>query len=141
MKEKKNISEESTKSDDKDIVTCSPCEDGIAVKGKDSTKDVGTEVDDGQDDEVDNSHNDTDSNKKIHNVNDDKTDDQHDDVCDRCFKGGMLLCCDTCSLAYHKQCVGLSKLPDGDWSCPTCVIEFSRIDPYLKVRKGKNLMS
>ena len=79
--------------------------------------------------------------KKIHNVNDDKTDDQHDDVCDRCFKGGMLLCCDTCSLAYHKQCVGLSKLPDGDWSCPTCVIEFSRIDPYLKVRKGKNLMS
>ena len=82
-----------------------------------------------------------DTSEVVDDIQDDiNGEDQHDDVCDRCFKGGTLLCCDTCTLAYHTKCVGLSKLPDGDWSCPTCVIEFSRIDPYLKVRKGNVLI-
>ncbi len=31
------------------------------------------------------------------------------------------LLCDTCDMAVHYNCVGLSCIPDGDWSCPWCV--------------------
>jgi NuA3 HAT complex component NTO1 len=31
------------------------------------------------------------------------------------------LLCDTCDMAMHYNCVGLSCIPAGDWSCPWCV--------------------
>ncbi len=30
------------------------------------------------------------------------------------------LLCDTCDMALHYNCVGLSCIPAGDWSCPWC---------------------
>ena len=113
-----DLKNELKNSNDLGVVTCLPCEDEPVVQVREQSTNI-ADVDDAENDTVE--------------------EDQHDDVCDRCFKGGMLLCCDTCTLAYHTKCVGLTKLPDGDWSCPTCVIEFSRIDPYLKVRKGNAL--
>ena len=34
------------------------------------------------------------------------SDDEHDDVCNICDKGGGLLCCDGCTLAFHLPCIG-----------------------------------
>ncbi len=31
------------------------------------------------------------------------------------------LLCDSCDLAMHYNCAGLSCIPAGDWSCPWCV--------------------
>jgi hypothetical protein len=52
-------------------------------------------------------------------------DDEHNEVCEECDMGGNLLCCDTCTLVFHKNCLRpphtLSKIPTGIWSCPECV--------------------
>ena len=34
---------------------------------------------------------------------------------------GDMLCCETCPATFHKECVGLKALPEGDWWCPQCV--------------------
>jgi hypothetical protein len=47
--------------------------------------------------------------------------DQHNDLCDVCSKGGEVLCCDTCSLVFHLECLGLSSVPGGKWLCHYCV--------------------
>jgi hypothetical protein len=54
---------------------------------------------------------------------------QHNDLCDVCNEGGELLCCSTCSLVFHLECVRptLEKLPAGDWSCPHCIISGSAV--------------
>ena len=57
----------------------------------------------------------------------------NNDTCGMCGIGGELLCCDTCTGAYHLACHGLKKLPIGDWSCKKCVDEFVRRDPTLVV--------
>jgi hypothetical protein len=31
------------------------------------------------------------------------------------------LLCDSCDMAMHYNCVGLSSIPAGDWSCPWCL--------------------
>ena len=31
-----------------------------------------------------------------------------------------LLFCDICDRGFHSYCVGISKIPEGDWSCPIC---------------------
>ncbi|KAL7481688.1 hypothetical protein ACHAW6_007364 [Cyclotella cf. meneghiniana] len=45
--------------------------------------------------------------------------------CAICEGGGELLCCDTCSNAYHLKCLGFSDMTAFDdkdsWSCPVCV--------------------
>ena len=43
--------------------------------------------------------------------------------CSACGDGGDLLCCDTCSAAFHLDCLKppLEAIPQGDWSCPKCV--------------------
>lgn len=48
-------------------------------------------------------------------------DDGNIDSCIICGDMGMLLCCDVCPLSYHADCAGLSKIPQGFWSCPQCV--------------------
>ena len=38
-------------------------------------------------------------------------------TCLKCKKDGELLCCDGCTNAFHQSCVGLAKLPAGEWFC------------------------
>ncbi|XP_018403594.1 PREDICTED: chromodomain-helicase-DNA-binding protein Mi-2 homolog [Cyphomyrmex costatus] len=44
------------------------------------------------------------------------------EFCRVCKDGGELLCCDSCTSAYHTHCLNppLSEIPDGDWKCPRC---------------------
>ncbi|CAM9117584.1 unnamed protein product, partial [Phaeothamnion confervicola] len=46
----------------------------------------------------------------------------HNDQCERCNKGGKLLCCDFCNTVWHLDCLDppLTEEPDGDWPCPCC---------------------
>ena len=57
-----------------------------------------------------------------------KAADFHNDVCDVCDQGGKLLCCDTCNLSFHLECLRppLAALPEGDWSCGQCLLEMRR---------------
>ncbi|PNF34918.1 hypothetical protein B7P43_G01418 [Cryptotermes secundus] len=45
-----------------------------------------------------------------------------EEVCNSCGLGGHLLCCDTCPLLFHMDCIvpPLKKVPRGKWSCPKC---------------------
>ncbi|XP_010940549.1 uncharacterized protein [Elaeis guineensis] len=45
---------------------------------------------------------------------------ENDDLCSICADGGDLLLCDLCPRAFHKECVGLSSIPRGDWYCRYC---------------------
>ena len=50
--------------------------------------------------------------------------------CGKCGNAGDLLCCDTCSNAYHTTCIGITKVPDGDWSCPWQVLQRLQFLPH-----------
>ena len=42
-------------------------------------------------------------------------------TCLHCGGGGLLLCCDFCSAAYHPECLSQEVVPTGnDWLCPDC---------------------
>ena len=43
-----------------------------------------------------------------------------DDYCLICFEGGNLICCDSCPRTVHAACLGLSKIPKGDFYCFDC---------------------
>ncbi|KAM0949607.1 putative histone acetyltransferase chromatin regulator PHD family [Dioscorea sansibarensis] len=43
-----------------------------------------------------------------------------DDLCSICEDGGDLLICDLCPRVFHKECVGLLEIPEGDWHCHWC---------------------
>ncbi|XP_020112429.1 uncharacterized protein LOC109726993 isoform X2 [Ananas comosus] len=45
---------------------------------------------------------------------------ENDDLCGICADGGNLLLCDLCPRAFHKECIGLSAIPKGDWYCQYC---------------------
>ena len=49
--------------------------------------------------------------------------DQHNDLCEVCGEDGELLCCATCSLVFHLQCIRPKRLkdPSDDWSCAYCI--------------------
>ncbi|GMI25825.1 hypothetical protein TeGR_g8118 [Tetraparma gracilis] len=51
------------------------------------------------------------------------SDDTHNDFCRVCERGGDLICCDTCSLAFHLQCIRPVQkvVPRGQWNCMWCV--------------------
>jgi len=46
----------------------------------------------------------------------------HNDVCEVCATGGELLCCSTCNLVFHLNCVrpALKSMPSDSWSCAHC---------------------
>ncbi|KDP41622.1 hypothetical protein JCGZ_16029 [Jatropha curcas] len=46
--------------------------------------------------------------------------DGNDHICSICLDGGDLILCDKCPSAFHKDCIGLQVIPDGDWFCPLC---------------------
>ena len=47
----------------------------------------------------------------------------NEDECNICGEGGKLICCSSCPLAYHEDClkVKADTLPD-DWQCRHCVV-------------------
>jgi hypothetical protein len=64
-----------------------------------------------------------------------------EEVCNACGLGGHLLCCDTCPLLFHMECVvpPLKKVPRGKWSCPKCKMmkgEYYFVD-FIIIRMGK----
>ncbi|XP_058786132.1 increased DNA methylation 1-like [Vicia villosa] len=44
----------------------------------------------------------------------------NDTICLVCGLGGDLILCDQCPSSFHLGCLGLDRVPDGDWFCPTC---------------------
>lgn len=55
----------------------------------------------------------------------DEGDDEDDEVCAICFKPDSkppneILFCDSCDIAIHQKCCGVSKIPKGDWLCKAC---------------------
>jgi len=44
----------------------------------------------------------------------------NDTFCSICDLGGDIVLCDQCPSAFHLSCLGLDRVPDGDWFCPTC---------------------
>ncbi|XP_058755893.1 uncharacterized protein LOC131629107 isoform X1 [Vicia villosa] len=46
---------------------------------------------------------------------------ENDYICSICRNEGELLLCDRCPSSYHKTCLGLEDVPDGDWFCPSCL--------------------
>ncbi|GAV66597.1 PHD domain-containing protein/Agenet domain-containing protein [Cephalotus follicularis] len=45
---------------------------------------------------------------------------ENDHICSVCHYGGELILCDQCPSSFHKGCLGLKDVPDGDWFCPSC---------------------
>lgn len=59
--------------------------------------------------------------------------DAKDDSCQACGEGGDLLCCETCTYAYHPKCLlpPLKAPPPQKWNCPECVSPLNDIDKIL----------
>ncbi|KAJ0021518.1 hypothetical protein Pint_32523 [Pistacia integerrima] len=47
-------------------------------------------------------------------------DGENDYICSICHYGGELILCDRCPSSFHKHCLGVENVPDGDWFCPSC---------------------
>ncbi|CAN6556443.1 unnamed protein product [Malus baccata var. baccata] len=45
---------------------------------------------------------------------------ENDYICTVCHFGGDLILCDQCPSSFHKKCLGLKAVPDGDWFCSSC---------------------
>ncbi|CAJ1978918.1 unnamed protein product [Sphenostylis stenocarpa] len=45
---------------------------------------------------------------------------ENDYICSVCHYGGELILCDKCPSSFHKTCLGLEDIPEGDWFCPSC---------------------
>ncbi|KAJ9189423.1 hypothetical protein P3X46_000719 [Hevea brasiliensis] len=45
---------------------------------------------------------------------------ENDHICSVCHYGGELILCDQCPSSFHKSCLGMEDVPDGDWFCPSC---------------------
>uniref|UniRef100_A0A5B7BD29 Putative CHD3-type chromatin-remodeling factor PICKLE n=1 Tax=Davidia involucrata TaxID=16924 RepID=A0A5B7BD29_DAVIN len=59
--------------------------------------------------------------------------DAKDDSCQACGESGNLLCCETCTYAYHPKCLlpPLKAPLPSNWRCPECVSPLNDIDKIL----------
>ncbi|KAI7995163.1 CHD3-type chromatin-remodeling factor PICKLE [Camellia lanceoleosa] len=59
--------------------------------------------------------------------------DSKDDSCRACGESGNLLCCETCTYAYHPKCLlpPLKAPLPSNWRCPECVSPLNDIDKIL----------
>ncbi|KAK7246969.1 hypothetical protein RIF29_41842 [Crotalaria pallida] len=51
---------------------------------------------------------------------------ENDYTCSVCQTGGDLILCDHCPSSFHAKCVGLKRIPGGDWFCPLCLCTVCR---------------
>ena len=51
----------------------------------------------------------------------------NEDECYLCDEAGVVICCDKCSKVAHLNCLGLERIPEGDWICPVCIEEAENI--------------
>lgn len=49
--------------------------------------------------------------------------DEEEEVCGVCGKVGELMLCDGCDVGVHPRCVGLARVPAGEWFCEMCQTE------------------
>jgi len=63
------------------------------------------------------------SNQSIVNQEERDFHNQHNELCEVCAMGGELLCCTTCNLVFHIDCVrpAIKSPPSLGWSCAYCV--------------------
>ena len=57
--------------------------------------------------------------------------DDHNEVCEACGRGGSVILCEACNLAYHPKCLKIKEVGDEGWLCPECSEEL-----YRKVEKN-----
>jgi hypothetical protein len=62
--------------------------------------------------------------------------DLHYDFCGKCNEPGRLICCETCSSAYHYECLGYDRFPRGKFKCYFCKIVKLGIDNANTVDKS-----
>lgn len=79
------------------------------TNNNDNNNDAGSEQSDTK-----KNNNDSDSDS-LESMNSEEFLNQHNDTCDVCSLGGELLCCSTCNLVFHLECVRpmLKELPPG----------------------------
>ncbi|CAI8599334.1 unnamed protein product [Vicia faba] len=53
-------------------------------------------------------------------IGEEKLERYNDTFCLVCGLGGDIILCDQCPSSFHLGCLGLGRVPDGDWFCPTC---------------------
>ena len=58
---------------------------------------------------------------------------EQSDYCEICDDGGDLLCCDGCPVAYHKDCIQLRDIPEGNWYCPECNAKRNVTEKYYEL--------
>ena len=62
--------------------------------------------------------------------------DLHYDFCGKCNQPGRLICCETCSSAYHFECLGYDRFPRGKFKCYFCKIVKLGIDNANTIDKS-----
>lgn len=61
----------------------------------------------------------------------------NEDECYLCDGVGVVICCDKCSKVAHLNCLGLEKIPEGDWICPICIEETENI----RITRSKKIIN
>ncbi|CAD8125373.1 unnamed protein product [Paramecium sonneborni] len=68
-----------------------------------------------------------------------ETETKWEDRCQKCNKGGKVICCDTCPKVFHPKCLNLKEVPQGKWNCLNCLRNFERqIKTRATVKKFEN---